>query len=277
MTTVGVTGAHGFLGEAFCEALSAKGHQVIPYVRTPSSDLERSFNLTNPKASDFTGVQLLIHCAWDLSVSFTHDILAINVQGSRELFSAANTAGVQCIIFISSMAAFQGCRSLYGRSKLQVEEIIISTGDIVIRPGTVYGGKEGGIVKAITKVMKKLRIAPLIGGGKHTLYTVHIDDLCALVSQVVERYESLRGRCIVAAHSAPVTLRSFFESLAARANCKPMFIPLPTPFVYYPLKFLELIGIKPPLRSDSVVSITQGAGKEVPSLPQEITVKFRAL
>lgn len=272
---IGITGANGYIGSALHEGLLHEGYDVCRLVRTPTIDQDRKFSLADDDYS-LSGLHTLIHCAWDLTASTWTDIEERNIEGSKRLFDRARKDGVRTIIFISSMAAFDGCRSLYGRSKGVVENYVTVIGGIVVRPGTVYGGKVGGIVAAITGLMKKFRIAPLIGGGGHTLYTVHIDDLTNLVKRIVSDPEVARGMPLIAADPKPITLREFFRSIAKQIGVRPLLIPVPGLFLFLPLKLLELLKIKPPLRSDSVTSITQGSGKDI-SAENPYGITFRSL
>lgn len=277
--TIAVTGASGYIGGALCEALRARGYRVQRLVREPREGGDVRFDLRASIFPSLESVDVLIHVAWDLTASSWDDILQTNVAASQALFERAYSQGVSTIIFISSMAAFPHCASLYGRSKLLVEETCRRMEGIVVRPGTVWGGaNEGGIVKAIRTLLKKFRVAPLIGGGSHTLYTVHIDDLRHSILSILERREALRGRCIVAAHHVPISLRSFVQAIADTMQLRRVWLlPIPGFCLYIPLRLLELCKIKPPLRSDSVTSITQGSSKELYPQPPEVKVVFRPI
>ena len=59
----------------------------------------------------------LIHCAYDFSKVSWKDIYSTNVRGSELLLHAAQQAGVERLMFISTISAFTGCRSLYGKGE----------------------------------------------------------------------------------------------------------------------------------------------------------------
>jgi nucleoside-diphosphate-sugar epimerase len=219
-----------------------------------------------------------IHCAWDLTASSWEAIRANNIDPARTLIVRAKDAGISQFIFISSMAAFTGCQSMYGRSKLLVEEAVLASRGTVVRPGTVYGGSGGGIVRAITGVMRRFRIAPLIGGGKQTLCTVHIDDLTACIAKIVEVPQRFQGARISAAHRTPIELQAFLQAIARNEGVRPIYVPIPAWTLYWPLRLLEKFGCRIPLRSDAIVSITsRPACEEYFPLPPEFSVGFRPL
>jgi len=67
------------------------------------------------------------------------------VEGSIRLLRMAKAAGVGRIVFISTISAFTGARSRYGRAKLQVESVCRELGGIILRPGLVFGDSPGGV------------------------------------------------------------------------------------------------------------------------------------
>jgi nucleoside-diphosphate-sugar epimerase len=168
------------------------------------------------------------------------------------------------------MAAFDGCRSKYGAAKRVVEREVIGSGGVVVRPGTVYGGKGGGIVEKIVAVMARIHLAPLIGDGAQALYVVEIDRLAQSICTVVGHMAQFHGKILMAADPERRTLRSFLEALAATRGIRAVMLPLPVPLLYFPLRFLELLGVQPPLRSDSVVSIAEVMPPELVSALEQI-------
>ena len=83
------------------------------------------------------------------------------------------------------MAAYEGSRSLYGRGKFKVEAEIVRRGGSVVRPGTIFGGKGGGLFHSVSNLVAKVPLIPLPDGGNQTLYLIHIDDLCELLEMMI--------------------------------------------------------------------------------------------
>ena len=86
----------------------------------------------------------LVHCAYDFKPLRWDEIRAVNVEGARKLFPAARAAGVEKIICISSISAYDGCRSLYGKAKLEIEKIALDNGALVIRPDSFTAAGRAG-------------------------------------------------------------------------------------------------------------------------------------
>jgi nucleoside-diphosphate-sugar epimerase len=256
--TCAVTGANGFVGKTACRAFAAEGWRVIGLVRRPGTAPhgceERVFALGEPlNCALLSGVDVLLHAAYDFSPRSWAEICRVNVLGSEYVFDAATRAGIQCQIFISSMAAFEGCRSKYGLGKLAAEHAARIRGGWVIRPGFTYGEQNGGLAANIAALAKVLPVMPMIGSGDYPLYTCHIDDLCALIVHLAGT-KPQAGGLLIAANGLPVTLRGLVEQAKAGA-APPLIVPMPWRLVAASLWLAEAIGLRLNFRSDNVVSI----------------------
>src|ERR1700681_590955 len=115
MTTL-VTGAAGFLGSHVARQLVARGEDVRVLVRASSSnraiaDLSLEYvtgDLRDPSslARAMSGVQRLFHVAADYRLwsKNPQDIYDSNVGGTKNLLAAARLAGVQKLIYTSTVA-----------------------------------------------------------------------------------------------------------------------------------------------------------------------------
>ena len=143
---VAVTGARGYLGRRTVRTLQRMGHEPILLSRHPATGditphLYFDLTETNPTSSDFAhyGTEALIHCAWDFRPRDALRMRQVNVEGSWRLFDFATRGGVRKIVNISTMSAFCGCRSDYGKSKLLVEREVSARGGTSLRSGLIWG------------------------------------------------------------------------------------------------------------------------------------------
>src|SRR5206468_10991476 len=111
-------------GSCILSELARRG-TAYAMTRRPSgpSDIGWAFDAQDSLVQDLRArkVSVLVHAAWDFSALTAADIHRVNVEGSARLFQLAREAGVRRIVLISSISAFNGARSLYGRAKLEVE------------------------------------------------------------------------------------------------------------------------------------------------------------
>ena len=180
---VAVTGANGFVGSRIADFLRKKGCEVYEIGRHPSSEIKNSkyfiyHSLGKGIDQDkLKNIDVLVHCAYDFSLTSWEDIKKINVNGSVKLLESAKKAKLKKIIFISTVSAFEGCTSMYGKAKLTVEKEAKKIAAFIVRPGLVFGKNAGGMVGSLNKIISASKFAPLVGSGKQMLYLCHNKDL----------------------------------------------------------------------------------------------------
>jgi len=283
MSTVAVTGANGYVGGVIAIALQRAGWSVIELSRTPSSrpaapgGAFRRFSLNERiEPAALQGIDALVHCAYDFAPIDAEGIRRSNVDASLQLFNTARAAGVKRIIFISSMSAFEGCKSLYGQGKLAVEHEAGKLGLIIVRPGLVYGPAAMGMVGSLKKLGALPLITPMVGMGKMCLYLAHQDDLGALVARLLEANASTPGGPIIAANDQPRSLRQIVEILAkADGKGKKILFPIPSVALWAGLRTAEMLGVRIRLRSDSLTSLVNQDARPDFSATRLAGVPFR--
>ncbi len=247
-----VTGPSGYVGGAIANRFEELGVPVWRMSRASGYTLAEP-----PLPSAFTArrIQTLIHCAYDFSVTSWADIRRLNVEGSLRLFEAARRGGVRRIIFVSSLAAYDGCVSLYGRGKRLVEHELLEAGGQVVRPGTVFGPAPRGIMGALTSQVASRRWVPVLQHPR-SLYLAHEEDLTRLTMTLAaaEEYATNNG-VWRASGSRAWTLVELVAEIARRSGRHTRLLPVPWRLVWGALATAERLGRRPGFRSDSVLSL----------------------
>lgn len=254
-----ITGSRGYLGGCIKEAFRREGWNVVELVRNPDEESARAgraipFRLgEDVSAQSLRGAEALVHCAHDFSLRDWKKIRPINVLGAGKLFSAARQAGVPKQIFISSMSAYEGCRSMYGRAKLEVEKILAASGALILRPGLIYGDRPQGIFGNLVKQARNSRLLPLFGDGSQILYLSHQEDLARVMCDHAAGRLAVVAGPVTAAHDKGWTFRSILEGLAQGRRLR--FLKMPWRPAWLLFKCAEMVHLPLPFRSDSLVSL----------------------
>ena len=257
-----VTGASGYLGSRICATLEAQGWQVIGLTRYLSQGRRSAcgYNLATPVTADVEAAlhsaDVLVHAAYDLSLTSHADIWRVNVEGTHRLLKVAADAQVRRILVLSSMSAFEGTSQLYGRAKLDIEAMTVEYGGCAIRPGLVYGERSGGMAAALRK-LTRLPIVPVIAGGVG-LYTVREDDLMMAIAAMASAKILGPGTTSIA-HPDRVALRDILKTFAAQDDRACMLVPVPWQLIYYLLRAAEALRLHPPFRADSLLGLVYTA------------------
>ena len=273
-----VTGASGYVGSQVIKKLRNKGHSAVSMNRTIKDEndtsIKRFYLGGNIDESIFKDADVLIHCAFDFKEKSTNKSLNCNVVGSENLFKIANKYKVK-IVYISTISAFEGCKSHYGQIKFEIEKLVMLYDGVTIRPGLVYGANSGGMVGSLNVATKKLKyLIPLIGNGNFKLYLAHVDDLCDFIHEISLFNNFVKSYLYSAANSNPIEFKELLRVLAKNNENNPFFISVPWFICLFGLRLLETLFTKMDFRSDSIISLVF-ANKEVDFSLANTLIKFR--
>jgi len=271
-----ITGAAGHVGSAIARSFHGHGWELLAFGRR---GLENARHVPwklgdDPQRLPWVDVDALVHCAYDFAPRGWAKIREVNVAASISLLRAAREQGVKRVVFISSLSAFPGCRSLYGKAKLEIETAALELGCAVVRPGLVWSENPGSMLAALERSVRS-RAVPLIGDGSYPQYLVFDEDLAELVFALGQKDAPKVARPISAAHPQGHSLRRILEGFARKHDRHPVYVPVPWPLVYAGLKALETLGLPAPFRSDSLIGIVFQNPAPQFALPEIPGITFR--
>lgn len=273
---IAVTGVTGYVGSAVARAALTNGNELVALSRRPwrEGGEWRFYDLhEDPPSNLLAGVDVVVHCAYDLTLRRRADICRVNVEGTARLIDRATTQGVH-VCLISSMSAYEGTRQLYGQAKLASERAALAAGGEAIRLGLVYGGANDGVIGSLRRVVER-PVVPLVCARSHQ-FTVHVDDMTAGVLKLTEPGVAV-GEPVGLAHPEPVRFDRLLQDLAKTAGREPVFLRLPWWPIYGAMRLAEAFGIGLSLRADSLLGLAWAA-PQVPRVDvwEELGVPIRA-
>ncbi len=173
MKTVFVTGASGLMGVELCDALLAKGFEVIGVDNTPNTNIDKpNYTFVQAAIDDkdavtqamSRGIDVLIHLACTVDNDFPNDLTPAEEKKSafvdKYLYKAAINAGVNDMILIST-------HQVYAPAKTR-EPIRETMGE---KPVTIYGKLKFDSEKALSKAVKSTASAKGIIARICPIYT----------------------------------------------------------------------------------------------------------
>ena len=251
-----VTGVSGFVGSAVACILSASGHTVRGMVRaTLARDNLTGFagTLTEADARDpeavaraMQGVRYLFHVAADYRIwaPDPEEIVRNNLSSTRIVMQAARDAGVERIVYTSSVATLRPdpdgpadetrpatpdqAVGAYKRSKVVAERLVeamVAEGlpAVIVNPSTPIGPRDVRPTPTGRIIVEAAngRMPAFIDSG---LNLVHVDDVAAGHVAALERGR-IGERYILGGQD--VALGTMLAEIANRVGRKPPTIRLP--------------------------------------------------
>ena len=256
-----VTGASGFVGSAIAHALRGDGYQVRVLIRasSPRTNVDRRDDVfvgdimdRGSVAAALAGARHLVHAAADyrLWVPSDHDIMRTNVEGTRIVMQEALRAGVERVVYTSTVATFDvrgngptdETRPLpvdraigaYKRSKVMAERVVddMARTDrlpvVVVNPSTPIGPRDVRPTPTGRMLIEAAsgRMPAFVDTG---LNFVHVDDVAAGHVMAL-RQGRIGERYILGGEN--ITLRQVLTDIAQLIGRRPPRLRLPRAAVY---------------------------------------------
>src|SRR3989442_3147041 len=110
----------------------------------------------------------------------------VHVQGTGNVVAAAASVGVRRYSQMTALGAREGARSRYHQTKWAAEEAVhaCSLPWTIVRPSVIYG-RGDGFVSLLARVVRRLPVVPLIGGGR--LQPVPVEQVAQGVARALAR------------------------------------------------------------------------------------------
>ena len=183
-----VTGAFSYTGSYIAQRLLRQGVRVRTLTRRPNQP--NAFgDLVEVAPMDFSdpdglyrsmqGADILYNTYW---IRFARGRTTFDhaVENSKELFQAAERAGVERIVHISVTNPSSSSRLPYFRGKAHVEDALMDLGIpcAIVRPTLVFG--EGDLLlNNMAWALRRFPFFPVYGSGDYTIQPVYVEDLAA--------------------------------------------------------------------------------------------------
>ncbi|PLZ00572.1 NAD-dependent dehydratase [Burkholderia sp. WAC0059] len=273
MSKILVTGANGFVGQALCRLLIARGHAVTALVRTPggcvdgvvewvdtSEDYARVADTWPATLRPDCIVHLAarVHVMRDNAVGPDAAFHRTNVDGTLRVARAALQHGVSRFVFASSIKAVADTdhghplneqdtpqpQDAYGRSKLAAErslwQLHATTGlDVtIVRPPLVYGPHvRANFLRMLDAVHRGLPLP--LGAVTAQRSMVYIDNLADALSHCAIDPRAA-NQCFHVADDHSPTVSELLTAVGAALGRPARLIPVPAAW----LRTLALIAGK---------------------------------
>ena len=138
----------------------------------------------------FSGQDVIIHLAAQISSRYEEDFQKNNIQATENIIEAAKTSGISKIIFFSSAAVLSVRKDFYADTKLRAEELVKQSGltYCIIQPSMMYGPTDDKNIGYLINFAKKMPIFPIPGHGRWPRQPLYIDDICRLILHFLDEF-----------------------------------------------------------------------------------------
>lgn len=250
-----ITGATGLIGSAVCDALLARGDEVVGLARDPEKAKPKNPTVNwhpwqasteRPPPEALAGIDAVVNLVGEeinqrLTDEAKRRIRESRVTAARNLLQGIEAAGVEPKVFVGQSAiGYYGDRGAAildeesGPAEDWIARLVadweaaereaerVAERVVILRSAPVLS-KDSGLIKQL-RLPFKLGLGGPIAGGEQFLSWIHLDDEVGLILWALDS-EEVKG-VINASAPEPVTNREFSKALG-RALHRPAVIPVP--------------------------------------------------
>lgn len=254
-----VTGGTGFVGNALIRQLSEQG-QAIRILLRPSNQspmfpkgipVEIALGNVSDQRNLRTamlGVDTIYHLVGAESQGVAADLNEVEIQGIKNLLSAAEDAGVRKIIYLSHLGADRASAFPVLKVKGIVEEFIRKSNIqyTIIRSSLIFGQNDH-FTSALAKLLALFPFFfPIPGDGMIMLQPIWVEDLATCLSWAKDRAD-LENQTFSIGGPEFLSIEAVFQSVAHAAGIRRYFIKLPPTYIRFIGVLLEYFLPRLPL------------------------------
>ena len=269
--TIHVIGASGRSGTALFRALRAGGKSPVPVVRNPAR--WASIGLPGvPRVADLTdpaGLRAALAGA---------DIVASCAHARHVPAILAASPGVARFVFLGSTRKYTMHPDDHGNGVLAGEAAFLESGrnGVMLHPTMIYGAQGEDNVQRLAKLLLRLPVVPLPGGGRALVQPIYQGDVTAcLLAALVRAWDG--PHAITIAGPAPMPYARFVRAVAYAAGIRPPRIMTVPTGVLLAASWLTLLPGLPAVRTGEIRRLLEDKDFDVEPMRAALGIAPRSL
>ncbi len=261
-----VTGGGGFLGQALCRGLRARGHEVVSFNRGRYAALDAlgvhqvqgDLALRDAVIAAAEGCDAVFHNAakagaWGSYRSY----FDANVVGTQNVIDACRTHGIGRLVYTSTPSVThrkthpveggtaetvpygEHLKAPYAATKLIAEQLVLAANDptlatVALRPRLIWGVGDNQLLPRLVERAKRGRLR-FVGDGCNRIDTTYVDNAAQAHLDAFDHLApaaACAGKAYFISNGEPRTVREIVNGLLRAAGAPPVEKTIPFGVAY---------------------------------------------
>lgn len=266
MDRVHVIAATGRTGNALSRALLARGVQVVPVVRDPAKFAALGLP-ASARVADLDDAAALTTALRDATLIAS----TAHARHAGAIIAAAPPAAR--LVMLGSTRRYSRWPDAHGSGVLAGEAALLNSGrsGIMLHPTMIYGAQGENNVQRLARLLRRLPVVPLPGGGRNLVQPMHQDDVTACILAALD-VPWTGPRSMVIAGPAPITYADFIRAIARAAGlAEPRIMPVPAGLLMA-LTPLTMLPFLPRVRTGEIRRLLEDKAFSVAEMKEALGV-----
>lgn len=258
MKKILITGATGFIGKALTRHLADTDHpvRVLIHPSETSPDLPRGVPVEASVSSlkdqrglraAVVGIDIIYHLASQESRGAGGNLLEIDIQGTRNLVTAAEEEGVERFFYLSHLGADRASAFPMMTAKAIAEDHIqkSSLDYTILRCGWVFGPGDRFTIPLSRLIRRIPLLFPLPDEGETLIQPLWIEDLANILLWSLDLEETHRQIYEIGGPEH-LSFQEVVQTLTRKLDIKRYVIPVSSPLLRFATVFADYLSISIP-------------------------------
>ena len=267
---VHVTGGSGFTGAFVVRELIERGHEVFALARSDRAAEAVAALGASPVVGDLDDADRLPAAFATAGATHLVNVASLGFGHADSIVGAAEAAGMDRAVFVSTTALFTKLNAPSKAVRRAAEDRIerSTLRWTIIRPTMIYGTPDDRNIARLLRVLARVPILPVPGGGHRLQQPVHVEDLAAAIVSAVER-DGAVGQAIDVPGPEPLSFRELLHTAGAAVGRRPKLVPVPFRPTVGALRVYERLASSPRLKAEQLERLGEDKAFD-PSAAREI-------
>jgi nucleoside-diphosphate-sugar epimerase len=261
-----VTGGGGFLGQALCRGLRARGHEVVSFNRGRYDALDAigvvqvqgDLASRDAVAAAAQGCEAIFHNAAKAGAWGSYESYHLaNVVGTQNVIDACRTHGIARLVYTSTPSVThrathpveggtadtvpygEHLKAPYAATKLVAEKLVLAVNDaalstVALRPRLIWGVGDNQLLPRLVERAKSGRVR-FVGDGHNRIDTTYVDNAAQAHFDAFEHLAPAArcaGRAYFISNGEPRSVRAIVNGLLQAAGAPAVDKTIPFAVAY---------------------------------------------
>ena len=249
-----IFGASTDIGQRLGEMLKTTNQTVRPISRSLPDHVQADLTTGEGLDAALRGAEVVISCAHG---RYTDNLLA------------ALPPTVKRLVLMGSAWRYSRIPNPRADEVRAAEKLFLRSGlnGVMLHSTMIYGGRQENNIQRLIRLLQKLPVIPVPGGGKHQVQPIYVDDVVRCLFSAA--HHEWQGPNVVPVAGPGLSWREMAQHCAAAINRRCSVLSVPTAPAILALDCLRRLGVSP-VHPDVIRRFSEGVDIPLDAMSQQL-------
>jgi nucleoside-diphosphate-sugar epimerase len=276
-----IPGGAGLVGQNLVARLVARGYNdivvidkheknanILRSIQPSISVICANLSMSGTWEQYFDGADAVVMLQAQIGGLYYQEFTENNVNSTSLILDIVKSKNIPYLVHISSSVVESVANDFYTRSKIEQEELVLSSGiDCpILRPTLMFGWFDRKHLGWLSRLMQKIPIFPIPGNGRFMRQPLYVGDFCEIIISCIEKKIS-KGIFNISGHEK-IDYIDIIKIIKKATSAKAVIVKIPFSLFYGLLWTWSLFDKNPPFTTQQLQALVAKDEFEVINWPK---------